>query len=99
MTEEGMNQGKDGQGIFEATLICALSSIWVYRLDLIREVVSLSFSPRIFMLFSKWKGVSLGYFLTTVQETTVSKAINRKNGLFEVFLYNCFNLKCNDFDL
>jgi hypothetical protein len=93
ITGEGINQGKDGQGIFEATLICALSSICAKRLDLIRDNASLLFSPTIFMLFSKWKGVSLGYFLTTVQETTDRRQIKRKTDLYGVVLYNCINLK------
>jgi hypothetical protein len=48
-----MNQGNEGQGIFEATLIWALSSICAKRLDLIVGKTSLLSSPIIFILFSK----------------------------------------------
>jgi hypothetical protein len=35
----------------------------------------------------------LGYFLTTVQETTDRRQIKRKTDLYGVVLYNCINLK------
>jgi hypothetical protein len=53
MTEEGINQGNEGQGIFEATLIWALSSICANRFDFIVGKTSLLSSPIIFILFSK----------------------------------------------
>jgi len=72
ITETGMKKGKEGHGIFEATLICALSSIWVMSLFLMSAFSSLKRLASIFMLFSKWKGLFSGYCLTTVQEVPVS---------------------------
>jgi hypothetical protein len=93
ITEEGMNHGNEGQGIFEATLICALSSICAKRLDLMEDNLSLFSSPTIFMLFSKWNGVSLGYFLTTVHETTDRRNTKSTVVLCEIVLCKCFKLK------
>lgn len=67
ITDTGMKKGKDGQGILEATLICALSSSWLISLVFISAFSSLERFPSIFMLFSKWNGLSCGNFLTTVQ--------------------------------
>jgi len=72
MTETGMKNGNEGHGIFEATLIWALSSIWARSLFFMSAFSSLERLASIFMLFSKWKGLFSGYCLTTVQEVPVS---------------------------
>ena len=72
MTETGMKNGNEGHGIFEATLIWALSSIWAKSLFFMSAFSSLERLASIFMLFSKWKGLFSGYCLTTVQEVPVS---------------------------
>ena len=72
ITETGMKNGNEGHGIFDATLIWALSSIWERSLFFMSAFSSLERLASIFMLFSKWKGLFSGYCLTTVQEVTVS---------------------------